>query len=105
MPPALARFWFQAQLLALGGHAPNLYADNTGAKLQPGQTYTFNLDDMCFSAAERGRFSADHIKFLRLSFAGTSPKLLAQVQGSGMLVDALAPIMQAAARTYVGSSL
>jgi hypothetical protein len=56
---------------------------------------------MCFAPRERGRFTASHIKFLRLSFAGTSAKLLAQVQGSDALVETLAPQVAAMTQSHL----
>jgi DNA repair protein RecO (recombination protein O) len=93
VPLPLITFWFQTQLLALGGRTPNLHTDAAGGKLLPDAGYDFNFDDMCFAGRERGRFRADHIKFLRLSFAGHPPKILAQVQGSEALVQALTPLL------------
>jgi hypothetical protein len=39
-----------------------------------------------------GRFNANHIKFLRLVFAGNQPKVLAQVQGMGQLLHDCQPL-------------
>ncbi|HSX34148.1 MAG TPA: DNA repair protein RecO [Candidatus Saccharimonadales bacterium] len=101
VPLALIRFWFQAQLLRLGGHSPNLHTDLQGRKLEADQRYDFSFEDMCFEPRERGRFTASHIKFLRLSFAGTSAKLLAQVQGSDALVETLAPQVAAMTQSHL----
>lgn len=100
VPLEIVTFWFQAQLLRLGGHTPNLHTDLAGDKLEADKLYDFSFDDMCFERRERGRFSAAHIKFLRLSFAETTAKLLAQVQGSDALVKALAPQVAAMTQTY-----
>lgn len=99
IPLPLIQFWFQAQLLALGGHAPNLQTDAAGEKLQAGSKYDFSFDSMGFTPHASGRFNADHIKFLRLSFAGNLPQVLAKVQGSAGLVAAVAPL----ARTMLQS--
>jgi DNA repair protein RecO (recombination protein O) len=101
VPLEIITFWFQAQLLRLGGHTPNLHTDVEGNKLEADKLYDFSFDDMCFEPREHGRFNAAHIKFLRLSFAETTAKLLAQVQGSDALVNALAPQVAAMAQTYV----
>jgi DNA repair protein RecO (recombination protein O) len=106
VPLPVVRFWFQAQLLRLGGHAPNLHTDAGGGKLEAGQTYDFSFDDMCFSPRPRGgRFTADHIKFLRLAFAAAPPKTLAQVQGSGDLLHAIAPLATTMVQTHIGVNL
>jgi len=94
IPRPLVRFWFSAQLLRLTGHNPNLQTDTAGQKLNPKEMYDFHFDQMCFAAApDRGRFSASHIKFLRLSFAAHPAKTLAQVQGGIVLTEALAPLV------------
>jgi len=95
VPIALIRFWFQAQLLQLGGNAPSLHTDAENVELQPGFAYDFSFDTMCFSANGQGRFAVNHIKFLRLAFAGNSIQVLAHVQGSGELVRVTAPLVTA----------
>lgn len=93
IPLPLIQFWFAAQLLKLGGHAPNLQTDELGKKLVPDQLYDFDLDRMTFVANPlSGRFNANHIKFLRLVFAGNSPKVLTQVQGMGQLLHDCQPL-------------
>lgn len=94
IPLDTVRFWFDAQLVRLGGHTPNLETDVAGAKLQADKTYTFDFDSMAFVVNERGKFRADHIKFLRLAFGGHSPKVLAQVQGRDALVASSGPMVQ-----------
>lgn len=89
----LIRLWFAAQLLRLGGHTPNLQQDATGHKLEAAKTYTFDYDHMAFAPAERGSFAAEHIKFLRLAFAGHTAKTLANVQGSSVLTAVCQPLV------------
>ena len=90
----LIRFWFGAQLLGQAGYSPNLYTDTEGSKLAADQNYDFSFDDMAFYTANPGRFSAGHIKYLRLAFSGNQPKLLNQVQGNERLLPDLLPITQ-----------
>jgi DNA repair protein RecO (recombination protein O) len=90
----LVQFWFAVQLLRLGGHTPNLQTDTSGQKLDAEQTYMFDFVAMAFAPHDRGQLTADHIKFLRLSFAGNSAKVLGQVQGSAQLVEAATPLVQ-----------
>ncbi len=93
IPLPLVRLWFSSQLLRLSGHAPNLQTDDQGLKLQPEASYNFDFDHMAFVPADHGRFSADHIKFLRLMFRNNSPKVLAMVQGGEKIVAACAPVV------------
>ncbi len=100
-PLELIRFWFSAQLLRLGGHAPNLSTDILGQKLQPDKTYRFDHESMRYAPAENARFKADHIKFLRLAFAGHSPKVLAQVQGAPALLLVCRPLVATMLSTHL----
>ncbi len=95
------RFWFSAQLLRLGGHSPNLSADSAGQKLEQTKAYNFSVEDMCFVPAERGRYNAGHIKFLRLSFAHHPAKTLAQVRGGTALAEELSPLVATMLRTHL----
>jgi DNA repair protein RecO (recombination protein O) len=89
----LVRFWFAAQLLRLSGHMPNLQTDSKGDKLAPGQVYEFSPESMSFvQAPEYGKFTADHIKLLRLAFAGNTARVLSRVQGSDRLVAEIQPL-------------
>jgi DNA repair protein RecO (recombination protein O) len=105
----IVQLWFQAQLLQLAGHTPNLRTDTSGAKLAADQTYNFSPDDMAFASGSSsngnsaGRFSADHIKFLRLAFGSHPARLLQQVQGSENLTKTLAPLLATMAQTYLRS--
>lgn len=101
VPPGLIRMWFQAQLLDLAGHRPNLTADTAGSRLEAGGKYDFGFDDMAFMPHPNGRFMADHIKFLRLLFSRNQPTVLAKVQGSDKLTRQLQPLVQAMAQTYL----
>lgn len=97
----LIQLWFAAQLLRLGGHSPNLASDVAGIKLSAEQSYSFDIEAMSFKPADPGRFSADHIKFLRLVFAGQLPVRLQQVQGSAALVAVLGPLVGAMVQAEV----
>ena len=63
--------------------------------------YNFSFDDVAFTAASGGRFTASHIKFLRLGFAGHQPKTLAQVQGGVELLEVVQPLVQTLGQTYL----
>lgn len=78
-PPELIRVWATSQLLRLDGHAPNLQTDSQGSKLDAGRQYNFDSDTMSFAPHDRGRYAANHIKFLRLLFGSDSPARLQQI--------------------------
>ena len=98
---ALIRFWFAARLLQLGGHTPNLQTDVEGVKLEAGQKYDFDAESMCFKERSSGRFDANAIKFLRLSFAGSAPHVLATVQGADELATLCEPMLTTALRNHL----
>jgi DNA repair protein RecO (recombination protein O) len=102
IPLLLINVWFTAQLLKLGGFTPNLVTGANNHKLQPSESYDFSFESVCFDASGgQGRFTADHIKFLRLVFAGHQPKVLAGVQGSAQLVQDIAPLVTTMRQTYL----
>ena len=64
VPLPLIRFWFDAQLLRVNGHTPNLQSDEQGRKLVADQLYDFDFDRMTFVTNPlNGRFTPNHIKF------------------------------------------
>lgn len=101
IPLALIKLWFNAQLMRLGGHVPNLHTDAQGQKLLAVGRYGFDVDHMVFTPAPDGRFDANHIKFLRLAFSATTPQLLSHVQGSAVLAGSTAPLVATMIQTYL----
>lgn len=89
----LIRTWFQAQLLRLGGHTPNLQTDAFGEKLDPHASYEFDFDSMAFVQHEQGQLTADHIKFTRLIFSGNQPNVLQHVRGNAELLASVRPLV------------
>ena len=89
----LIRAWFIAQLLRLGGRMPNLQTDSFGEKLDPNAVYEFDLDAMSFVRHDQGQLTAAHIKFMRLIFSGTQPKILRRVGGAGGLTPVCAMLV------------
>lgn len=75
----LLELWFDAQLLAISGHQPNLVTDTEGQRLQADQLYTFDFENMAFVQANQGLLTPAHIKFLRLAFGVEDPTALQQV--------------------------
>lgn len=101
VPLMIIKLWFAMQLTRLGGHTPNLQTDAHGHKLTAEQVYDFSQDDMAFAPApDRGHFKANHIKFLRLGFAGHAPKVLAAVQDSDSLAATCYPLVRAIAAAH-----
>lgn len=97
----LLRFWFNAQIIRLSGHTPNLETDTSGMRLQADQRYSFDFDSVSFAPTPAGTFAADHIKFLRLAFSGHLPAVLQQVQGGSVLLPAVMPLVQTMLTSYI----
>lgn len=97
----LIRAWFGAQLLRQAGHAPNLDTTAEGAKLTEGQSYGFDHDNMSFTPADKGGFTADDIKFLRLLFSGHGPVALNRVEGAAALTGKSAPLVRTMLQTHI----
>ncbi len=79
VPLSATRLWFYCHLLALSGHQPNLSGDSSGQALAQGQNFNFDLSSMSFYARADGSYGPEQIKFLRLAFSTTSPKVLSRV--------------------------
>lgn len=91
----LIRAWFQAQLLRQAGHSPNLKTDTDGKALDPDQPYDFDLEDMAFMPHAAGKFTAVHIKILRLLFSHHPPQALSKVKGVAQPLNDLVPLVRA----------
>jgi DNA repair protein RecO (recombination protein O) len=79
-------FWFDAQLLRLGGRTPNLDTDTTGSALRADRAYQFDTAAMAFMLTENGPFGSGHIKLLRLVCSGITPRALQQIRGVDKLL-------------------
>jgi DNA repair protein RecO len=84
---SLIEVWFNAQLLRMAGHTPNLRTEKSGEKLEADKSYNFNLDTMAFEPSPQGEFQAGQIKFLRLIFSHNPPEVLQKIQSSEQLTN------------------
>lgn len=98
----LIQLWFGAGLLQLGGHQPNLQTTVESQKLVAGQSYNFDYDAVAFTPHEKGGFSTDDIKFLRLIFS-ENPKILSQVTDYKKHNATISPLLQILFHTYLYS--
>ncbi|MDL2363365.1 MAG: DNA repair protein RecO [Patescibacteria group bacterium] len=97
----LIQTWFEAQLLRLSGHSPNLHTDVVGNKLVADAKYSFDFESMSFASLPDGLYSAAHIKTLRLLFSHHQPEVLHQVQGIEATLQTIAPMVSAMRTTYI----
>jgi DNA repair protein RecO (recombination protein O) len=95
----LIEVWFNAQLLRLAGHTPNLRTDTDDKKLESNDTYDFDFEKMCFGPGQA--YGADQIKFLRLLFSANQPQVLNKVAESPVLAAACQPAVQSMLQGYV----
>ncbi len=91
---AFVRTWFEAQLLRLAGHTPNLHTDALGQQLTASGVYIFDFESMSFVAHAEANFTADHIKTMRLLFSTNQPRVLARVQGIEQTILDVAPLIR-----------
>jgi DNA repair protein RecO (recombination protein O) len=101
IPLELINIWFQAQLLRLSGHTPNLSTSADGGKLSAEARYDFSFDDVSFAHRPDGSFGADDIKFLRILFSGTPPEVIAKVQGAPALAEHSRQLVQMMSQQYI----
>lgn len=101
IPLGLSTTWFNMQLLKLAGHTPNLRTDLEGKKLLESAKYSFDMDRMGFFTAGSGKFSAKHIKFLRLGFGSNQPKALNRIEDLAVLIKTIQPLGQAMLQAFV----
>lgn len=87
--------WFQAQLLKLAGHRPNL-DDVAEAK-----KYNFDFENMTFEPNSAGGFTSNDIKFLRLLFSDNRPAALSRIDGGAKLVEAVQPLLGTMLTSYI----
>lgn len=82
----LTKAWFWLQLAILLGVGMNLSTDTNGMKLVEDEPYAFVESEHGFVFSEKGTFSSDHIKLLRL-LSAQSPKVASHVAGAGALIN------------------
>jgi DNA repair protein RecO (recombination protein O) len=97
----LIELWYQAQLLRLAGHTPNLKTDINDQKLAVSERYNFDFEIMAFSPHPQGGFGAAHIKTLRLLFSDHQPKQLYNVEGLSKLLREVQPLITTIASSYL----
>jgi len=79
--------WYRLQIAILLGVGINLATDQNGMKLVEDATYRFAVDDMTFVYDERGQYTSEHIKLLRVMSA-QNPQVIAQIKNVHELVGA-----------------
>lgn len=78
--------WFRLRLARALGAALNLAETAERQRLNAESSYNFDFSDMAFVPHPNGKFTADHIKFLRLANA-KNPAILRQVSGVEAVIN------------------
>lgn len=84
----LIEVWFRVNLDSLLGEGLNLETDSNGEALVPDQNYNYDFAGRAFAKAEKGQYSGDHIKFLRLTLQ-YSPPALHRINGLNDILPAV----------------
>jgi DNA repair protein RecO len=98
---ALLELWFDARLLHIAGHQPNLATDSNGDKLQADQRYNFDPEAMTFVFAPKGSCSAATIKLLRVVFGLQESRQLAQLQDISSVLPACRRLVTAMRQQHI----
>lgn len=107
LPTNLLELWFDAQLIRLAGHQPNLKTDSTGQPLSATQNYQFDITSMAFepitdSQVPNQALSAPHIKLLRLAFGLADPRQLTNLQAAAKILLTCSQLMLSLRRQSLG---
>ncbi len=80
IPLNLTEAWFYANLSEAMGHGLNLGSDSAGKPLKADKNYRFDIAEMSFVEDEKGSFSADHLKLLKILHL-KKPEVIAKLSG------------------------
>ncbi len=97
----LVELWFSINILHEIGSLPNLATASNGSSLEQVNSYSFDYDSQCFVANNRGNFTQNHIKFLRLIPSTKTPQKLMQVKDIEKLVPAAHKLFYQLIRSHV----
>lgn len=89
----LIETWFLLNLARISGEEPNLYRDCTGTKLQPNQTYLWDLAENALRPHPQGNISAPEIKLMRLMLTSRLD-LVTRVKGVQELLPTILHLAQ-----------
>lgn len=103
LSPDLVELWFNARLLKLGGHQPNLSIDIAGQKLSEDKQYALDVGKMVFAFSEQGSYHAPHIKLMRLVFGSSDPLLLKNIQNIDKVLHSTQSLVTSMLRQHVNT--
>lgn len=82
----VVELWYRLQMAILLGVGINLSTDDNGMKLVEDMTYRFDVESMAFAYDQRGQYTTDHIKLLRVASA-QPPVVISKVKGIDDLIS------------------
>ena len=82
----IIKAWFYLQVADVQGRGLNLSRDQVGHPLVDDTTYIFDIADMVFVRSERGTFTSNHLKVLKLLRLKT-PQVVARISGLEQYLD------------------
>lgn len=94
----LIETWFDARLLTLAGHQPNVASAETSS-----DGYIFDYESMSFVDHPSGVYNARHIKLLRLIFASAKPAVLTKVADYEQYIGELQLLLRNLRSQSIGS--
>lgn len=86
IPLQYIELWYRLQMSILLGVGINLSTDEKGMKLVEDARYRYDVDENSFVYDEKGRFTSDHIKLLRVASA-QNPQVIAQIKNADHLIN------------------
>lgn len=86
IPLQVTELWYRMQMAILLGVGINLATDEKGMKLVEDANYRYDVDQNAFVYDQRGQFTSDHIKLLRVASA-QNPHVIAQIKDVDELLD------------------
>jgi DNA repair protein RecO (recombination protein O) len=84
IPLTLCKIWFYLHLANLLGNGLNTATDSNGMKLLEDTTYDFDPGSQVFVFNESGKYTTEHIKFLRI-LAQNQPAIVSKITGAANL--------------------
>ncbi len=88
----IIKIWFYLYVLNITGHLPNLVTDTQGNNFTEHTSYNFSLDMMSFEPFDKGEYSSDQIKILKLA-SQYGPDKLMNIKGINSLSEAIYPLV------------
>jgi DNA repair protein RecO (recombination protein O) len=98
--PTLTKCWFMARLLQLLGHSPNVDTAADRSPLDLKKLYGFDYESMGFYEQNKGTFTPNHIKVLRLLVSEDAQKITI-IKDIAQTLKPIETLLQRALGSYI----